>query len=192
MAWDHAWCTEWRVAFVSRTLDDAEHTRYAEHLPHCPECTLAIADLADDVALLSLGVTPLEPGPLLDPVAAASRIVAASSAVRMVEVESSGLATAVAVDVDEALGLLEILRDASGTRWAARLRGVPHAAERFRFRLAYVDDAFEVGRRTLAADGSVALLRLSPEATSVRGATLTVERNGDGGVVVGHLVVGLQ
>lgn len=205
MTWNHDWCTEWRVAFVTRTLDDAEQSRYAAHLPHCPECTLAIADLTDDVALLSLGVTPLEPGPALDPVAAAARIVAASAARRgdravgdrprgtaldAERADEGGLATLVAVDVRDALGLLEILHDTPRVHWAARLRGVPHAAQHYRFRLAYVDDAYEVRRRWLVADGAVVALPLSPEAQAILGATLTVERDGRPGDVVGHLVVG--
>jgi hypothetical protein len=153
--WNHAWCTEWRVAFVARTLDEEEQTLYAGHLPHCPECTVAIAELADDIALLSLGVVPLEPGPALDPVAAAARIVASSREPAGGVLDTAALATIKAVTVRDELGLLEILHDRRGQRWAARLRGVPHMAAQARFQLAYVDGAYDVHRCALRADGEV-------------------------------------
>jgi hypothetical protein len=190
MSWNHDWCTEWRVAFVTRTLDEDEHTLYADHLPHCPECTLAIAELADDIALLSLGVVPLEPGPALDPVATAARIVASSPTAPDVLQHSTALATAQTVAVGDDLGLLEILHDAAAQRWAARLRGVPHGAASYRFQLAYVDGAFDVHRCTLSADGALVPLAVPRAAPAVLGATLTVERHGQSGTVVGHLVIG--
>jgi hypothetical protein len=188
--WNHEWCTEWRVAFVARTLDEEEQSRYAEHLPHCPECTLAIAELADDIALLSLGVVPLEPGPALDPVAAAASIVASSREPAGGVLDTAALATIEAVTVRDELGLLEILHDRSGQRWAARLRGVPQVAAVARFQLAYVDGTYEVHRCTLRADGEVVTLIVTGESPAVLGATLTVERDGEDGVVVGHVVVG--
>jgi hypothetical protein len=146
MTWNHDWCTEWRLAFVMRSLDDDEQMAYADHRPHCPDCTVAVAALSDDVALLSLGVAPLEPGPALHPTGLASRIVASTPSFRPSIHEASSLATAQSIAVRDDLGLLEVLHDASGQQWAARLRGVPHSAALARFRLAWVDGAFDVHR----------------------------------------------
>lgn len=59
----HEWFVEHRSALVARALEPDEERLFAEHLPGCPECRAAIAQLERELAWLPMGAVPVTPRP---------------------------------------------------------------------------------------------------------------------------------
>jgi anti-sigma-K factor RskA len=60
----HDWFIEHRTEFAARLLDPDDEATFEAHLPHCAECGTEVEQLAQELALLPMGVAPvtLRPG----------------------------------------------------------------------------------------------------------------------------------
>ena len=59
----HDWFVEHRSAWVARVLDPEEERSFRDHLDRCAECRAAVAQLEQELGMLSMGVKPVAPRP---------------------------------------------------------------------------------------------------------------------------------